>query len=160
MGRRRGSLLEWIWNAVQHGERRIIRVMVLTSVILVLMQLSAVKDPLQFYLAVAAKVEAPPLDLPALAETDQSQSSQTWKITLKAVPAAPISVLQNGNVIGSLTKGELQINVKSGEIQLDGTEASELSRVQVIYTDSQLKEPALGAIFIIQENIRTITVSP
>lgn len=160
MRRRRGSLLEWIWFAVQHGERRIIRVMVLASVIMVIMQLSAVKDPLQFYLAVAAKVEAPPLELPALAQTDQIQSSQTWKITLKAVPAAPISVLQNGKVIGSLTKGELQINVKSGQIQLDGTKVSQLTRVQVMDTDSQLKEPELGATFIIQGNLRTMTVSP
>jgi hypothetical protein len=158
--RRRGSLLETMWHTVQRGERRIIRVLVLASVLLVLMQLSAVRDPLQFYMAVAAKVEAPPLDLPVLANSGQAEAVKTWQVTLKATPAAAIRVLQNGNVIATLAKGEQQIMVQAGQIQLDGTGVSQTIRVQVIQRDANLLEPRLNQMVILQGNIQNVTVRP
>jgi len=153
--RRRESLLEWLWNTVQRAEGKIIRVMVLASVILVLMQLSVLRDPLQFYMSVAAKVEAPPLELPALAETHQ-----TWELTLKAIPAAPIRVLQNGKVMGTLVNGELQMTVAEGQIQLDGRGLAQNLKVQVIKKDTQLVEPRTNQVVVIQGNIQSLTVSP
>lgn len=153
--RRRESLLELMWNTVQRGERRIIRVMVLASVILVLMQLSVIRDPLEFYMTVAAKVEAPPLELPTLAE-----SHMTWQLTLKATPAAPIRVLQNGKVMATLANGEQQITVESGQIQLDGRGLSQIIQVQVIKKDTQLVEPRKNQIVVIQGNIQNLTVRP
>ena len=153
--RRRESVLEWMWNTVQRGESKIIRVMVLASVILVLMQLSVLRDPLEFYMAVAAKVEAPPLELPALAE-----SHKTWQLTLKATPAAPIRVLQNGKVITTLVKGEQQIMVESGQIQLDGRGLPQIIQVQVVKKDTQLVEPRQNQIVVIQGNIQNLTVKP
>ena len=153
--RRRESLLEWVWNTVQRGESKIIRVMVLASVILVLMQLSVLRDPLAFYMAVAAKVEAPPLELPALAE-----SHKTWQLTLKATPAAPIRVLQNGKVVATLANGEQQIMVESGQIQLDGRGLPQIIQVQVVKGDIQLVEPRKNQIVVIQGNIQTLTVRP
>ena len=158
--RRRRSFLEWMWNTVQWGERRIIRVMVLASVLLVLMQLNAVRDPLQFYMAVAAKVEAPPLELPALASPELSEVVKTWQITLKAVPAAPIRVLQNGKVIATLAKGEQQIMVQAGQIQLDGTGVSQAIRVQVVQRDANLLEPRLNQMVVLQKNIQSVMVRP
>jgi len=153
--RRRGSLLEWMWNTVQRGERRIIRVMVLASVILLLMQLSVLRDPLEFYMAVTAKVEAPPLDLPALAKTQT-----TWQLTLKATPAAPIRVLQNGKVIATLANGERQITVEAGQIQLDGRGLPQIIQVQVVQKESQLVEPRKDQIVVIQGNIQNLMVRP
>ncbi|KUO70427.1 MAG: hypothetical protein APF81_08250 [Desulfosporosinus sp. BRH_c37] len=153
--RRRESLLEWMWNTVQRGESKVIRVMVLASVILVLMQLSVIRDPLEFYMAVAAKVEAPPLELPALAE-----SPKTWLLTLKATPAAPIRVLQNGKVISTLANGEQQMAVESGQIQLDGRGLSQIIQVQVVKKDTQLVEPRKNQIVAIQGNIQNLTVRP
>lgn len=153
--RRRESVLEWMWNTVQRGESKIIRVMVLASIILVLMQLSVLRDPLEFYMAVAAKVEAPPLELPALAE-----SHKTWQLTLKAIPAAPIRVLQNGKVIGTLANGEQQMTVESGQIQLDGRGLSQIIQVQVVNKDTQLVEPRKNQIVVIQGNIQNLTVRP
>lgn len=153
--RRRESLLEWIWNIVQRGESKIIRVMVLAAVILLLMQLSVIRDPLEFYMTVAAKVEAPPLELPVLAE-----SPKTWPLTLKATPAAPIRVLQNGKVIATLANGELQMKVESGQIQLDGRGLSQIIQVQVIKKDAQLVEPRKNQIVVIQGNIQNLTVRP
>jgi len=158
--RRRGSLLEWFWNVVQHGERRIIRVLVLASVILLLMQLSAVRDPLDFYMTVAAEVEAPAMELPALAKPELGESVKTWQITLKATPAAPIRVVQNGTVIATLTKGEQQIGVKSGQIQLDGIGIAQSVKVQVIRKDPQLLEPRQNQTFILQGNIQNLIVKP
>jgi len=153
--RRRESLLELMWHTVQRAERRIIRVMVLASVILVIMQFSVLRDPLDFYKEVAAGVEAPPLDLPALAE-----SHKTWQLTLKGVPAAPIRVLQNGKVIGTLANGELPLTVESGQIQLDGRGLSQIIQVQVIKKDTQLIEPRKNQIVVIQGNIQNLTVRP
>jgi len=153
--RRRESVLEWVWNTVQRGERRIIRVMILASVILVLMQLSAIRDPLEFYMAVAAKVEAPPLELPVLAEVQT-----TWQLTLKATPAAPIRVLQNGKVMTTLTNGEQQITVEAGQIQLDGRGLPQIVQVQVIKKDSRLVEPRMNQIVVLQGNIKNLTVRP
>jgi len=153
--RRRESLLEWMWNVVQRGERRIIRIMVLASVILVLMQLSVLRDPLEFYMAVTAKVEAPPLELPALAEMQR-----TWQLTLRAIPAAPIRVLQNGKVITTLTNGEQQMIVESGQIQLDGRGLPQIIQVQVVDKDTQLIEPRQNQIVVIQGNIQNLMVRP
>ncbi|HZK54513.1 MAG TPA: hypothetical protein VFC84_10015 [Desulfosporosinus sp.] len=153
--RRRKSLLEWMWNTVQRAEGKIIRVMVLASVILVLMQLGSLKDPLEFYMSVAAKVEAPPLELPALA-----QSNQTWQLTLKATPAAPIRVLQNGKVLGTLNNGEQTMTVETGQIQLDGRGLSQIIQVQVINKDTQLVEPRNNYTLVIQGNVQNLTVRP
>lgn len=153
--RRRVSVLEWMWNVVQRAEGKIIRVMVLASVVLVLMQLSVIRNPLDFYMAVAAKVEAPPLELPALAE-----SHQTWQLTLKATPAAPVRVLQNGKVLGTLNNGQQQFTVESGQIQLDGRGLSQLIQVQVVNKDTQLVEPRKNQTVVIQGNSLNITVRP
>lgn len=153
--RRRESVLERMWNTVQRGESKIIRVMVLASIILVLMQLSVIRDPLEFYMAVAAKVEAPPLELPALA-----QLPKTWQLTLKATPAASIRVLQNGKVMTTLAYGEQQITVESGQIQLDGRGLSQIIQVQVVKKDTQLVEPRQNQIVVIQGNIQNLTVRP
>lgn len=158
--RRRELILEWVWNTVQRGERRIIRVMVIASVILVLMQLSAARDPLQFYISVASKVEAPPLDLPSLAASERTEMVQAWQMTLRATPAAPIRVLQNGKVIATLAKGEQQIKVQSGQIQLDGVGIAQTIRVQVLEKDAQLLEPRQNQVFVLQGNIQNVIVKP
>lgn len=155
---RRKSVVEWIWEAVQRGERRIIRVMVLASVILVLMQLSAVRDPLQFYMAVTSRVEAPPLDLPMVADSTLGEAVQTWLVTLKATPAAPIRVLQNGKVIASLAKGQQQIAVQAGQIQLDATGLNQIVRVQILTKDSQLLEPRINQMIILKGNRQAVSV--
>lgn len=157
--RRRGSLLEWLWNVVQRGERQIIRVMVLASVLLLLMQLSAVRDPLDFYMSVAAKVEAPPIELPALAKSEIEQAN-TWKITLKATPNAPVRVVQNGTVIANLANGEQQIVVQAGQIQLDGIGIDQTIKIQVTKKDAQLVEPRQNQIMIVQGNIQNLRVMP
>ena len=158
--RRRGSLLEWLWKTVQQGERRIIRVMVLASVLLLIMQLSAARDPLDFYMSVASKVEAPPLELPALANPELQESVKTWQLTLKATPAAPIRVVQNGTVIATLAKGEQQISVQSGQIQLDGIGIAQTVKVQVLKKDAQLLEPRQNQIVVLQGNIQNLIVKP
>ena len=156
--RRRESVLEWMWNIVERGELRIIRVMVLASVLLVIMQLSEARDPLQFYMAVASKVEAPPLELPSSANHEPAKLVKTWQMTLRATPAAPIRVLQNGKLIATLARGEQQIMVQSGQIQLDGTGVPQTIRVQVIKKDAQLLEPSLNQLVVLQENIQNLTV--
>lgn len=159
--RRRSSVLEWLWNMVQRSERRIIRVMALASVLLVVMQISAVRDPLQFYIAMASKIEAPPIDLPPLKNsTPVINHNKTWQISLKATPAAPIRVLQNGKAIASLAKGEQLIAVQAGQIQLDGRDISGPVQVQVTKKEAQLAEPRQNQVFLVRGNIQTINITP
>lgn len=161
MVRRRTSPLEWLWNNVQRGERRIIRVMVLASILLVVMQLGTTRDPVQFYIAMAEKVESPALDLPPLTKPTLGESSlNNWNVTLKAIPAAPVRVVQNGTVIATLANGEQQITVQSGQFQLDGVGISQSIQVQVLKKDSQLIEPRQDQIFVLQGTIQNVTVRP
>lgn len=155
---RRKSVSEWIWETVQQGERRIIRVMVLASILLVLMQLSAVRDPLQFYMAVTSKVEAPPIDLPSSVNSTLDETVKTWSVTLKATPAAPIRVIQNGKVIASLAKGEQQLTVQAGQIQLDATGVTQTIQVQVMSKDAKLIEPRLNQVIMLKGNTQVVNV--
>lgn len=155
---RRKSVSEWIWETVQQGERRIIRVMVLASILLVLMQLSAVRDPLQFYMAVTSKVEAPPIDLPSSVNSTLDETVKTWSVTLKATPAAPIRVIQNGKVIASLAKGEQQLAVQAGQIQLDATGVTQTIQVQVMSKDAKLIEPRLNQVIMLKGNTQVVNV--
>jgi len=69
-------------------------------------------------------------------------------------------VLQNGKIIATLAKGEQQIIVQSGQIQLDGTGVSQTIRVQVIKKDSLLLEPRQNQIVVLQGNIQNMMVRP
>ncbi|AFM01147.1 MULTISPECIES: hypothetical protein [Desulfitobacterium] len=147
-------------------EKAIIRAVVLSAVFLVLAQmaLGLAKDPVDYYISVAQNVEAPSLDSTPVSSTVtpnliQEATSQTSLITLKAVPAAPVRVIQNGKVLGTLARGELEIPVQGGILQLDGTNVSAIVRIQVIRKDSALTEPRLNQTVIIEHNVQTLRVS-
>jgi hypothetical protein len=134
--------------------------MVLSATVLVIMQLSVVKDPLQFYIMMASKIETPPLDLPSPVETLTAKQAQTWQVTLRATPAAPVRVLQNGKLIATLVKGIQAITVQTGQIQLDGKDIPCTVQVQVIKKDDQLLEPHQNQALILRGDIQTINVNP
>lgn len=152
----------------QRIERGIIRALILTAVLLILVQmgLGLAKDPVDFYISVAQKIEAPSLDIAPVSSTvspemnRDNSSNTTWKVTLKASPAAPIRVVQNGRVLGTLTRGELEIPVQAGTLQLDGTNVSQIVRVQVTKKDSQLHDPRLNQSLIIEHNLQNLRVGP
>lgn len=146
-------------------EQILIRAVVLATVLLVLVQmgLGLAKDPVDYYISVAQNVEAPSLDSTPVSSTltpDLIQESvpQTLPITLKAVPAAPVRVIQNGKLLGTLARGELEIPAMTGTLQLDGTNVSAIVRVQVIKKDPALLDPRLNQTVIIEHNIQTLRV--
>lgn len=149
-------------------ERSLIRALVLMSALLVVAQigLGLARDPVDFYIAMAQKVEAPPIEVQPTSGITTPElggnkvSPQTWNITLKASPAAPIRVLQNGKLLGTLTRGELAIKAQAGTLQLEGTNTSQIVRVQVIGRDPQLSEPRLNQSLIIEKNVQNLRVSP
>lgn len=155
-------------SILQRIERGVIRTLILASVLLVIAQMSfgLAKDPVDFYISVAQKIEAPAMDIAPVSSTvspeisPDSSSITTWKLTLKASPAAPVRVVQNGRVLGTLTRGELEIPVQVGTLQLDGTNVSPIVRVQVIKKDSQLHDPRLNQSLIIERNIQSLRVGP
>lgn len=146
-------------------ERILIRAVVLSTVLLVIVQmgLGLAKDPVDYYISVAQNVEAPSLDSTPVSSTVtpnliQEAGTQTSQITLKAVPAAPIRVIQNGKLLGTLARGELEIPAITGTLQLDGTNVSAIVRVQVIKKDPALIDPRLNQTVIIEHNIQTLRV--
>lgn len=151
-------------SILQRVERGVIRTLILASVLLLLAQmgLGLAKDPVDFYISVAQKIESPSLDIAPVssAVSPDNTSQKTWKVTLKASPAAPIRVVQNGRVLGTLTRGELEVPVQAGTLQLDGTNVSQIIRVQVIKKDSQLQDPRLNQSLIIEHNIQNLRVGP
>lgn len=148
-------------------ENSFIRFVALMAVLLVVAQigLGLAGDPVDSYLALARRVEAPPLEIQSTSELiapekNERKALQTWKITLKAIPAAPVRVLQNGKLLGTLSKGQLEISAQSGTLQFDGTSCPQVVRVQVIGRESQLQEPRLNQTVILEKNMQTLRVSP
>ncbi|WP_206813063.1 hypothetical protein [Paradesulfitobacterium ferrireducens] len=159
---------------VERGERRLIRVLILASVLLVLAQLSLAKDPVQFYLAVAQKVESPSLELAdtalgsanaaagsaASVNQNAGEAAGTWVLVLKTSPAAAVRVWQDGKVIAVLGEGEKQLKVRTGVIQLDAREINGVVKVQVSKLDSRLHEPRLNQTFVLNKDVQSMFVSP
>jgi hypothetical protein len=149
-------------------EQGLIRIMILATVLLVLVQmgLGLAKDPVDFYISVAQKVEAPALDIAPVSKTvtpeirSENSTDKTWLLTLKAIPAAPVRVIQNGRVLGTLTRGELEVLVRAGTLQLDGTNCAQIVRVQVIKKASELHDPRLNQSVIIEHNVQSLRVGP
>ena len=152
--RQRGSVLEWLWESMQHAERRVIRIMVLASVLLVVMQLSVARDPVQFYMSVAGKVESPPLDYSAPAALNGS--GKTMSLTVKASPAAPLRVVQNGKVLGSLDRGVQQVSVQAGKLELDGSSLSAPVRVEL----NMNNQASSTSIVISPGTVQALTINP
>lgn len=160
------------FRKIQRGnssfERQLIRLIALASVLLVLAQigLGLARDPVDLYLAMARKVEAPPLEIgstlgmisPEVKET--KGTLPTWKITLQATPAAPVRVLQNGKLLGTLARGELGISAQAGTLQLDGISCPQRIRIQVTGREDGLKEPRLNQSVMVEKNVQTLRISP
>jgi hypothetical protein len=165
--RRRRLNIWWISQFFQQGERQLIRLIVLGSVILVIMQFSLAKEPVQFYLEMAQKIESPYIELntteqavtaPATSQTGSSVQTQLYQITLKATPNLPVRVLQNGKELGTLTKGEQVLKVQAGIIQLDAAKVKQPVQVQVLKLDPLLSQPQLNRIFVCNEDVQEIWI--
>lgn len=140
---------------VRRTEQILIRMMILASVALAIVQLGLAKDPVDFYLAMAAKVENPPLDIPAMG----NEASQTYTLALKAVPNAAVKVWQNGVQLTDLSEGEKLIKVRAGEIILDGRGIGQSIRVQILPRDANLKEPH-SSVLSLNGNTQNVKVGP
>jgi hypothetical protein len=157
----------WINQFFQQGEQQLIRIIVLGSAVLVIMQFALVRDPVQFYLAMSQETESPYIDLdtsqqtatlPASSPTGSSAQTQLYQITLKATPNLPVRVLQNGKELGSFTKGEQVFKVQAGIIQLDASKVKQPVQVQVLTLDPKLSQPQLNRIFVCDGDVQEIWV--
>lgn len=167
MRRRRSDMWMWVDRLFQQGERQLIRAIVLASVILVIVQFSLAREPVQFYLAMAQKTESPYIELntsqravtlPASSQTGSSAQTQLYQITLKATSNSPVRVLQNGQELGTLTKGEQVFKVQAGIIQLDASKVKQPVKVQVLKLDPKLSQPQVNRIFACNGDIQEIWV--
>jgi len=161
----RGSGWEALWRFWQLAEKQVIRLLVLASIVVIVGQLSSARDPVQFYLAVAQKVEVPPLELAAGEATASAAgptgaSSQTFMLALKAQPAAPVRVLQQGRQIGTLARGELVLRAQAGRIELDAQGIRDPVKITVSQKDKALQAPHLNQTFVLQGNVLSVSVSP
>jgi len=160
-GWNRGNGWEAFLGLWQRAEKQIIRLIALASVVLVLGQLSLARDPVQFYLAVAQKVEAPPLDeKPAGVAVPNGADLHSFTLTLKAQPAAPVRVLQSGKQIGTLANGELTFRAQAGQVELDAQGIRQPVKITVSQKDKALQAPHLNQTFIVNGNVLSVPVSP
>ncbi len=81
MRRRRSGMWAWINQFFQQGEQQLIRIIVLGSAVLVIMQFALVRDPVQFYLAMSQETESPYIDL--------NTSQQTATLPASSQQAVP-----------------------------------------------------------------------
>lgn len=162
----RRGLGEYLLRLIHHSEKKIIRMMVFACLALTVTQCWRARDPLQFYLAFAQKIEETAMDVrsqpvPAMsAEQAARPLPESWAVVLKAQPAAAVKVSQNGELLGTLSQGELTLKVQAGKIQLDGREIRELIRVQVVRTAAPLSQPQVNQVYLLQGNVQEIPVTP
>lgn len=147
-------------GVVGRVEKMLIRALILASLVLVIAQMGLARNPLDFYLTMAAKVENTPLDVAASALTEQPADEQGYMLVLKAVPQAAVRVWQNGQLVGDLSQGTFEAQVLKGQILLDGRTISKTVRVQVVQKDKRLQEPHLNQTYVIQGNVQALQVSP
>ena len=171
----RRSLTRRINQFLQQGERQLIRIIVLGSVILVVMQFSSARDPVQFYLAFAQEVESPSLELntsgqamtiptssqsPLFSSVSSTDQTRVYQITLKSTPNSAVRVLQNGKVLGTLAKGQQVFSVHTGTVQLDATNVTQSVRVQVVKRDALLNQPTQNQFLLNNGKVYEIWVGP
>jgi len=161
---RQRGILERIWVFVQRSERAIIRLLILTSVILVLGQFALAGDPVEFYLALSEEVEAPALDFESTVTPTSSVPSDSqadWELTLQASPAAAVLVVENGRIIADLSAGVVRVGVEPGTIYLDGRGVSQPVSIQVQIANKNMKssEPQLKQITV-NGNVYKLQVAP
>jgi len=125
---------------VRRIERILIRTMILASVLLVVVQLGLAQDPVDFYLATAAKIESPPLDIPTL-DNSEITTGRIYAVLFKAAPKAPVKIWQDGILLGDLSQGEKLVKVSAGEVILDGRGLEPVIRIQIVPQDARLQEP-------------------
>lgn len=167
--------LEQFLKIFQHFEKKIIRFMVIVCASLVILQLGLSRDPVQFYLAFAQKVESQPLELATLGSgqvqeqssnqnqvSSQGQTStqkqKVWTVKLQTQPAAPVKVYQNGKLLGTLSQGEIQLEVPAGNIQLDAREIKQSVKVRVTQVSAGLVEPKQNQEIVLRGNVGVISV--
>lgn len=155
----RRSRLEIMWKVLERIERSLVRLVIFATILLVVVQLARAGDPVQFYLAMSEKVEAPPIENQAK-ESAEPKKAVTYTITLRSTPTAGVRVMQNGQVLGTLSAGEKQFTVQAGNIVLDASHLSQPVRVEVVKKDIRLREPRQNQSFVFQGNTQTFAVKP
>ncbi|NMA69377.1 MAG: hypothetical protein GX958_08165 [Desulfitobacterium sp.] len=153
-------------NPLERIENFLIRTVVLATVFLVLAQMGMglAKDPVNFYLSVAQNIEAPSLDSTPVSVTVtpkliRENPPQTYQLVLQGIPAAPVQVVQNDKVLGTLAQGQLEVAVEEGDLYLDGSYVNGLVQVNIIATSKELSEPQINQVLLVEGNVITLRVA-
>lgn len=97
----------------QRFERKLIRIMVILTVLLGLFQFRTFADPVAFYLKLSGE-----LDTPAF-KYDENQAS-TIMLTFRISPQAEVVLRQNDTNLGSIADNK-SVQVQPGTVYLDAT---------------------------------------
>lgn len=153
---RRNSWTDTLAEIFQRGERWLIRGLVLASALLVLFQLGSAQDPVQFYLAMAQKVESPAL--PIGTESDGNQYSLTLKVTPSS---APVKLIQNDQIIAALNREETtEVKVTDGELIFDGRGIGQTVKVQILTVSPEITQLKTNQVITLQNNALSINITP
>lgn len=145
-----------VWGFFTRLEGWIIRGLILGTLLLVIVQYGMSKDPVEFYLAMAGKVESPAIEVNGYLKDDEP----VYTVRLKAVPAAPVNIVQNGQIIASLGKGEVNIPLSADAFILDGRGVSQAVSIQIVEISPAVKSPAAHQIINLENNAVSLKIVP
>ncbi|MDR3270956.1 MAG: hypothetical protein LBT32_05560 [Peptococcaceae bacterium] len=151
---------------MQTIEKRVMRIVVCALLVLTVVQIGRARDPLEFYLAVAKKVESAAMETDlaypvAAGAQDPAQTAPVLgTLTLRAQPAADVRIWQHDKLLGTLRQGDVTVQVQAGPVLLDGRSLAGVVNVQVIRISGAVMQPTLYQNLMIQGNIQTLLVTP
>jgi len=101
-------------------ERKLIRVMVICTVLLSIFQITTVTDPVDFYLKIAGDIDSPAFKYDQYVNDNPSigQQEKTIRLCFSVHPESAVFVLQNEKNIGTIEK-DTELDVAPGTVVLD-----------------------------------------
>lgn len=139
-------------------EKILVRLAVFGCMTLIVLQLALVrvKDPVEFYLAFAQKIDSPPLQ----------QIDVNWQpnlvLMVEGADTANLKVLLNDKVAGTFTDGRLELSVSPGDrLALDARQSPGQVKLKVAGVSENLSYPRLNQQWRLQGSILDLgTVHP
>ncbi len=152
MARLDRRLIHWM----KRVEKVLIRLVVLGVLTLVILQMALARasDPLNFYMTLAQKIEAPAL----------SPAESAWEpnlvLSLKGGKSPDLKILVNDESAGSLANGSVELKVKPGDkLAIDARKiASNNLQLTVTGVDGSFSYPKLHQVWLLRGSILDLGV--
>lgn len=124
------------FSSLNSFERTIIRAMIFCTLLLAVFQLKSVKDPVDFYLAVAGDIDYPAFKYDYYENNGAAKSNEKITLSFKVTPISEIKVKQNNIIIGTIGSNT-SLEVEPGMVSLDATQIPYPVSVDIILNEKK-----------------------